>query len=356
MSIECSAAVIDGKTAIVPPALRLRNVSELRLLFAASVVISHTAALLGGDQYHWLRVILNSEAAVQGFFMLSGYLVCGSYDRLRSPALFYKRRLTRIYPAYLAAVLLFLALGIVQAILFGNQVAWSEVPRYLVANLSTLNFLKPDVGGVFADNPLQVINGALWSIKVELMFYASLPLLYWIGRRISFVALAALLIFAGSAWWPALNWLGAQWGITPALSFKFQLPGQIHFFGLGIALFARSKGHISTAGMIAVAAWALGLLTILGEGRDAIHALALVTLIGVATALPQAKGNLFGEQDISYGIYLCHFPLIQLLVAAGLGGLPFPVYLAIALTLTVVYGVLSWKWIERPALSWGARK
>lgn len=355
MSIETNAAVIDGRVSTHPPAARLRNVSELRLLFAASVVLSHAATLLGGDGYRWLRIALNSEAAVQGFFILSGYLVCGSYDRLRSPAEFYKRRLLRIYPAYAVAVLLFITLGLLQATLLGNRIDWSQLPAYLAANLATLNFLQHGINGVFAGNPMAEVNGALWSIKVELMFYAVLPLLYWAGRRVSFVALALVLILAGAAWWPALNWLCAQWGFTPALSYKFQLPGQIHFFGLGIALFARSKGHISTWGMLGIIAWTLALLTLLGEGSDAVHALVLVTLIGGASVLPQVK-DLFAGQDISYGIYLCHFPLIQLLIAFGAGNLPFPLYLSIVVALAVTYGLLSWRLIERPALTWPIRR
>ena len=350
MSLESSAGMIVETGSTRQPAMRLRNISELRLIFAGSVVLSHAASLLGGDSQYWLRVILNSEAAVQGFFILSGYLVCGSYDRLRSPRAFYTRRLLRLYPAYAVAVLLFITLGIAQALWLGNRVHWAELPSYLAANLTTLNFLKHDVGGVFAANPIDVVNGALWSIKVELMFYASLPLLFWIGRRASFLALSAALIIAGVLWWPVLNWAGAMWGIVPPLSFKFQLPGQIHFFALGMALFARSRGYIALPALIALIAGALVLLAFLGEGREAANAFILVMLIAIVSAMPQIP-DIFRGQDISYGIYLCHFPLIQLLIAAGAGQLPFPLYLGIVVVLSILYGLASWRWIERRALA-----
>ena len=354
MSLESSAAVVDHKVVTHPAWVRLNNVTELRLLFAFSVVLSHAAALVDPNGFRLFRVVLNSEAAVQGFFILSGYLVCGSYDRIRHPLLFYKRRFLRIYPAYFVAVMLFITLGIGQALLLGTGMSWYQVPRYLFANLTTLNFLQPGVDGVFARNPIQVVNGALWSIKVEIMFYALLPLIYFIGQRLSFVRLGLALILAGALWWPALNWLSAYSGVGLPISFKFQLPGQLHFFGLGIVLFARSKAQISTMTTAAIVAGAMLLLLGLGEWRGAVEVLALITIIGGVSSLPQIKDLLPG-QDISYGFYLCHFPLIQLLVAAGFGQWPFLLYLSLAVVLTLSYGMLSWRWIERPALAWGGR-
>jgi peptidoglycan/LPS O-acetylase OafA/YrhL len=354
VTLETNSAVTSHGVETHPRGVRLNNVAELRLLFASSVMLSHSALLANPDGYRVLRTLLNSEASVQGFFILSGFLVCGSFSRIGDPLVFYKRRLLRIYPAYLVAVLLFLALGLGQAMLRGIPIAWGELPRYLAANLTTLNFLQPTVGGVFAGNPMPAINGALWSIKVELMFYALLPLLYAIGQRISLAALAALLIAGGALYWPVLNWLGDSWGMAVPLSLKFQLPGQIHYFGIGIALFARSRGQISNFTLLALIVWALALLMAFSGGREAIQALVLVAIIGGGTVLPQVR-DVFGGQDISYGVYLSHFPTIQLLLAAGMGAAPFGLYLACVVVIAVAYGIASWRLIERPALAWSRR-
>ncbi len=338
------------------PGTRLNNIAELRLLFAASVVFSHAFTLLAADRFLLIRIILNSEAAVQGFFILSGYLVFGSYDRLREPLTFYRRRLLRIYPGYLAAVLLFSGLAIVQALLAGERVEWGQLPRFAVANLTALNFLQPQIGGVFASNPLNVINGALWSIKVELMFYALVPILFYLARRFSFGLLAAAMIVVGTSWWPALQLIAAELGRAIPVSFKFQLPGQLHFFGLGIALFAHVGGNLSRARLL-VLLGATAVMLLLGAGpRDALQAMALVAIIGVMSALPQAR-DIFRNQDISYGIYLCHFPIIQLLIAAGAANWPLGAYLTAVVLSVLAYGVFSWRFIEGPALRWrwGAR-
>jgi peptidoglycan/LPS O-acetylase OafA/YrhL len=354
VSFESSAVAVGKTVSTHSPAFRLRNVSELRLFFAASVMLSHAARLANPDGHLLFRTILNSEAAVQGFFILSGFLVCGSYARIGEPVRFYERRLLRIFPGYIVAVLLFLTLGLAQAVLRDVPVAWNELPRYLVANLTTLNFLQPTVDGVFAGNPIEVINGALWSIKVELMFYASLPILYAIGQRTSFAVLAALLIAGGTLYWPVLSALSDAAGVAISPSFRDQLPGQLHFFGLGIALYAHSSGQIGKVGMAALALWAPFLLVIFSGSREAIQVLVLVGIIAGATALPQMP-DLFPGRDLSYGIYLSHFPLIQLLLAAGMGAAPLPLFMACVVFLSVAYAFASWQLVERPALGFKRR-
>ena len=357
MTLESNIAV-EGDAGAAPRgyrlSLRLNNIAELRLLFASFVVLSHSVQLAGASHLDVIRIIMNSEVAVQGFFILSGYLVFGSYDRIRDARTFYQRRFLRIYPAYLVAVLFFLTLGVVQALVIGQGVRWMDLGPYLAANLTTLNFLYPTVGGVFSGNSLNVINGALWSIKVELMFYALVPFLYAFAVRYPIGLLAGLLIAGGAIWWPALLLLGDALGTAVPLSFKYQVPGQLHFFGLGIALFAHSKGRISTAALGGLTAFAVLFLLILGLTREALHALGLVTVIGAISSLPKMK-DFFGRNDISYGVYLSHFPTIQLLLAAGAGQWPFLWFIATVVSLAGLYGYLSWQFIERPALSWSRK-
>ena len=245
--------------------------------------------LSGAREFDLIRFVMNSEVAVQGFFILSGYLVFGSYDRLGDTATFYRRRFLRIYPAYVAAVLLFLALGIGQALAFGRSVAWSEVPLYLAANLSTLNFLHPTVGGVFAGNTVEHLNGALWSIKVELMFYLLVPLLFWLATRLSFALVIALLIAGGALWWPVLSWLGEQFGVDRAALLQISGAGPAPLLRAGHRpVRARPKAPIGNATLLSLVAFALLLLLLAGAPREAMHALGLVAVIGAVTALPQA--------------------------------------------------------------------
>jgi peptidoglycan/LPS O-acetylase OafA/YrhL len=356
LTLESTAApAADAARApAVRAGLRLNNIAELRLLFAACVVLSHAVQLAAARDFNIIRVVMNSQVAVQGFFILSGYLVFGSYDRIRDPLSFYRRRIARIYPAYFVALTLFLGLVLLQAHLLGSHFAWREVGSYLAANLATLNFLKPTIGGVFAGNADQAINGALWSIKVELMFYACVPILFAIAARTSFIAVSVVLIVLGVAWWPALVAIGGHAGIGIPGELRNQLPGQLQFFGLGIALFAYSRGRLGIGGLCGIVVLTIASLVVLADGISAVHVLGLVTVIGFLSSA-RSMNSIFSDTDISYGIYLCHFPIIQMLLAAGAGGWPFLAYLAAILALVPLYGILSWTLIERPSLELNKR-
>lgn len=55
--------------------------------------------------------------------------------------------------------------------------------RYLLSNLAFSNFMQPTLPGVFEGNHIDVVNGSLWTIKIELMCYIALPLLLFLCRK-----------------------------------------------------------------------------------------------------------------------------------------------------------------------------
>ena len=329
--------------------LRLSNISELRLFFALSVLVSHAIQLAGFTEHDIWRQILSSEVAVQGFFILSGFLVLGSYARHPNQGDFYLRRLVRIYPGYAVAVLVFLSLCLVEAASHAQLPSAAQVLRYLVSNLLLLNFLQPGLEGVFAGNAYREINGALWTIKLEVMFYALVPLLYRIGQRWSFRTLGVVLIVTGLAWRPALALLETALGHALHPSLFYQLPGQLHFFGLGVLLFAASRQRTQSMGNLVVLLAAVAAALASGDGRLAAQMLLLSGFIYAITRMPQWVTP-FERHDLSYGVYLCHFPIIQLLIAFGLASQGILVFLVTTLLLASLYALASWRWIEAPAL------
>lgn len=329
---------------------KLNNIAELRLLFALCVVVAHTIQLGGFNEYDIWRRILSSEVAVQAFFVLSGFLVMGSYVRSPDVADFWYRRWLRIYPGYAVAVLFFLALCLFQAVAKGNSVSRSEVLRYLWANLSLLNFLQPSIDGVFKTSAYRDINGALWTIKLEVMFYALVPLFSACARRWSLRRTALVLMLVGVVWRPLLALLQQQmgWRLHPSLA--HQLPGQLHFFALGMLLFDVSRQPARALGNALVALVGVALAWALGESRLALQMLLLLVFIHVITQLPQAHTPL-GKTDLSYGVYLAHFPIVQLLVGSAAWHWGAGPFLGLVLLFTSTYALLSWRWIEQPALN-----
>ena len=56
--------------------------------------------------------------------------------------------------------------------------------------------------------------------------------------------------------------------------------------------------------------------------------------------------------DISYGVYIFHFPVIQLLLIMGVAAHGFWLLLAMTVAITFVLATASWFGVERAAMRW----
>jgi peptidoglycan/LPS O-acetylase OafA/YrhL len=222
----------------------------------------------------------------------------------------------------------------------------SELAKYLVANLLFLNFLAPNLPGVFEGNPLTTVNGALWTLKVEVMFYVSVPLIAWIAKRHGHALTLTSIYAASIAYAVVMKHFHATTGREFYEILARQLPGQLTYFVIGMALYHwRDKVPQMRTALFPS-------LLILWFVHDPIlrlvagpAALGLI-VISIATAIP-AMGNFGRFGDLSYGVYILHFPILQTLIALQL----FPrtgwqgVCLATALVIPAAF--LSWHLIEK---------
>src|SRR5258708_38215747 len=79
------------------------NLNVLCLSLAVMEVLGH-AKLLSGTS--WPHFPFNlADAAVDAFFVVSGFLITGSYQRCHGLWSFYVRRVFRLYPMYLCVLL-----------------------------------------------------------------------------------------------------------------------------------------------------------------------------------------------------------------------------------------------------------
>ena len=327
---------------------RHNNLNELRVFLALCVVIAHAVELAELHALNVLRYVFSSEVAVQAFFILSGFLIPESYRRSKGLADYARKRFLRIYPAYCLVVVL--ALAIILATQDSARITVGDIMKYLAANLSTLNFLYPSLPGVFADNYTPVINGALWTIKVEIGFYCLVPLLFWGTHKVSLWHCAAAMILIGFLWQQALAAFAGQSGIALHPSLGHQLPGQLQFFGAGLLVYCWSwLGRPTKTQWLALVTVVVAVIAI-GQGVNLLKLGVLLLAILLTIRAPSVPGQL-SRFDVSYGIYLCHFPAIQLFVATGLSAAMGHLFLFFILLLAVAYGAASWQLIERPALS-----
>jgi peptidoglycan/LPS O-acetylase OafA/YrhL len=281
------------------------NFTLLRLLLALMVVLGHFK-LLSGTAYPSFPFNL-ADAAVDCFFVVSGFLIAGSYERCRGVWSFYARRVFRLYPMYLCIVLI--QTTIMMALLpAGPLSALQSTVRYLVANAMMANFLQYDISGVLSGLSNPGINPSLWTLKIEIGFYLIVPLIYGATRRLGWWVL--LSIFVASV---GYNVLALHLG-DPRLA--KQLPGQLQFFIVGMALYLygerlRIAAPISAAITVAfLVMWTL--MVPIPPGIRPMVVGAFVFSFALCTPVIRLK------LDLSYSVYLLHGPILQTLILLGL--------------------------------------
>ncbi len=311
---------------------RFNNFDIVRLALAIVVVLTHTAVLSQSPNLARFFQYFSGTLAVEGFFAISGFLIFASYERCASLGDYCTKRAYRILPAYWLSTLL--------CLLIAFSGGHFRVGRFLLANLTFANFLNPSIPGVFQGNPyLPDLNGSLWTIKIEVMFYIAVPIILWLCRRLNRDAVlwflfVSSIIFHGYA----------------SRKMAVQLPGQLSFFMIGALVHYHLPFFMKYGRwLMLAAAICYGIHCWTGWFFVRPPAIAGLTL-GAALLLPHIKGpTRWG--DFSYGTYVLHWPLIQLVVATGLyRAHPWIGFLA-STTLIAFGAVSSWFVVEKPALT-----
>jgi peptidoglycan/LPS O-acetylase OafA/YrhL len=315
-----------------PESLRENNFDIVRILLALIVVFVHSYELSQQPSLHVIDVVLNSRFAVEGFFTISGFLIFASYERSRSLREYAANRAWRILPGYWLSTVVCLVI----AFAFGQF----HVCRFLAANLTFLNTFAPEISGVFTRNAAHAMNGALWTIKVEVMFYAAVPLIVWLCHKTH--RDGVLLVFFMSS-------IVYRMATVNHASLAQQLPGQLSFFVMGslvyyhLPLFKRYGWWLVAA---SVPVYTLHRATGWFFLRPAPVA---IFILAACLLLPRVKGpTRWG--DFSYGTYILHFPIIQLVIYFGLFQSHPWASVGLVLLIVMPCAALSWFLIERPCM------
>lgn len=338
--MTCSAVALESRSR--NNRIVKNNFDLLRLIFASIVALVHAYALSGYSDLGWISLVLSSTFAVKAFFVLSGFLVFMSYERSSSLRSYFIKRIRRIYPAYLTVVILCACLLWPVSSLPIEQYFSGEWLKYVVANLVFLNFLHPGLPGVFEGLALPVVNGALWTLKIEVMFYVSVPILVWLGR--GFGRLRMLMFFyLGSvlyAW--LLNDLADVRNSALLRELARQLPGQLSYFVGGAFFYYFLPWFERYAALFMLAAVSVLLL----YPSPVLEPFALATVV-VFFGLFLYAGNIGKYGDFSYGIYILHFPIIQVLLQGGWFGGEAYAFLGAIVVLTLLVSVAMWHLVEK---------
>ena len=324
---------------------RRNSFDLIRLTLAALVAVSHGIVMHTGTQPQW-GISTLGDFAVDGFFVLSGFLVVSSYLRLRSFFRFGWHRVLRIMPGFWVCLLVVaLMVAPAAALLQGLPVStpFVETPtvfHFLAVNAGLL-VNEYGIGGLLADNPTPYIFiGSLWTLALEAMCYlalAGLGLLGLLRHRWLILGITVLL-----------------WSLATIQSFGVAVPLGDNILRMLTMFFLGACAHLFADRVPLHWALLVGAITVfvssaaLLENYRVAGAAAFVYLLLYAAARLPRPVRL--RVDLSYGVFMYHWPLQQLLVLTAAYALPTWAFVALSLAISVPVALASWHLVEHPAL------
>ncbi len=313
--------------------------------------------------------LFNAQGAVIAFFLLSGFVLADSLERGRAlPQIlqFTTRRIFRIHPPYVAAVLIAWAVSAIYTIALlapdlSRMSQWFialSLPPIAVSELiQSLLFPDPAFG--------QLSCG--WTLEIEMIYSLVLPLLFWVATRFHWSGLVVLfpvpfavddspgILFFGLnfalgiavylEWDRLVRWLNDRrtfviGGIFLVSLYLFAAP-QLLGWLMPFAGILTPDLH-DPKSILLTTAGALGLMVLAGR-------------TGLLQRFLETPPILWLGR-VSYALYLLHFPVTLLCVhlvdaKKGLPGwaLVFALVMSISLPLSAIFDRL----IERPSIAAG---
>ena len=332
------------------------NFGLLRLFLAAAVVVSHSSELIYGNRSHEpitqiFHTMSLGELAVGGFFIVSGFLVTQSYINSRSPFDYLRKRIFRIYPAFVVASLLCL----VAVAPFSGATALFSILQDL-RNIALLTAVEAP--GAFHALHYPALDGPMWTIRFEFRCYILVALFGLLGlfrRKYAILCLTAVLLFVH-------GWLVHE-HYPMTVSQAWPDP-------VGFAIFI---DPISAIWLVSLFCTGMSFCLFRGQmGLTRQGMLLCMTLMLLCLSVPSLAGPgfaVFGgyillwfgshsrfawvphrpnEVDISYGLYLYAWPIMSLIILHVPSITPVPLAV-VTFGLSVCAGFLSWHLVERPA-------
>lgn len=317
----------------------------LRFFFAANILLAHLGEISQNKNLEFLSNLPTSSFAVKGFFIISGFLVAKSFANTPSLKEYFIKRAKRILPAYLV-VLLFavLILSLFSGDSFSEYFSDISTYKYLAWNSVFLNFMQPCLPGLFEHNLLCSVNGSLWTLKVEEGFYVVLPLIFYAIKKSKkpFLILGSLYVLS------LLYWFVMDFYFNKPLLAK-QLPGYLVYFVTGIFLFLNFEFVFQNKNKLLFISILLLIISRFSHFQiDVFYPAAFGSIVIIAAySLPFL--NNFGKYgDFTYGLYIYHFPIIQLFRQYDLFEKYNPILMAFLVTsITLFFAIFSWFFIEK---------
>ena len=296
----------------IPNVPKCNAFNALRILCCFIVIMMHVLDLSGTSSV--FRPFFDGHVAVCVFFILSGFWVTKSYLSSKNLKEYFLKRTKRIIPMYYISVgggLLAFAFASELPLkeFFCNPETW----KYLFWNGIFLNFMHPTLPGCFGDK-FVAVNGALWTIKIEIAFYIFLPLLIWVLKELKslkHVNLFLLFLYVLSVLYTFLFQRYANFLHFPK-QLGNQFPAFVSCFVCGILCLFNLEWIIKKLNLLIVPSIFVFALHYVSK-TEVLMPLSLCVICMFFAFRFTALSSIGEKKDYSYPMYLFHFPLIQLM-------------------------------------------
>jgi peptidoglycan/LPS O-acetylase OafA/YrhL len=340
-----------------PSEWRVNNFDLLRLLAALQVALVHGIAFLKPTGYfvHLLESGLDRFPGVPIFFVISGVLISKSYEHSDSLREYLRNRCLRIFPGLWICLAVSVAAILAIGVSCLGRVAPHDWLLWWAAQMSIFQGYQ----AAFLDPLSTGLNGSLWTIPIELEFYIALPALYGILRlrrpggnirllAVAIVSLAAQLLIIHNQ----------QFAVQTRAYDLLQLALVPYLWMFLVGVLIQRKWNTVRGWLVGRAHW-WGLAYLVwcvaarwlrvDTGGNSISPVYLLPLAGLIVSLamsaPQLSDRTLRHQDVSYGLYLYHMLVIDLLV--GFAAPSGWASLAVAIIASLGLAALSWTLIEK---------
>ena len=336
---------------------RNNGLTFIRLLLSLLVLLAHSYDLggFGGDRFVTILTRCqdsSGEIAVHSFMLLSGLLVSASFER-QPLSSYLINRILRIFPGYLCSIVVIaLFFGPIISLLSGVDLstyfsAWHNGPWSFVVKNSLLAIRQAGILNFLDENPFpHYLAGSHWTIWPEFQGYIVIAICGLLGFlrnfRILLIPFTCFYILSlVSSYNP--NSL-ADLGDGRRIGLGLYLLSGIIFYCLRDRIIIDRKGFFLSISLLCGC--------VLLSMYDWIVPFLLGYLIlCISLVVPEICKKFEKIGDFSYGIYLYHFPILQILSLIGIHHFGFITYFGFAFLLTVPFGILSWFYIEKPGNS-----
>jgi len=326
---------------------RVNNFDMIRLIAALQVAIYHIIVHLDIAHSHSvILTILSYFPGVPIFFFVSGFLISRSYESNSFINEYTHNRILRIYPALIVCT--FISLFSVYLTGYFASVDFSifEFVAWVIGQISFIQFYNPEFMREFG---IGVLNGSLWTICVELQFYILIPVIYWIfsvinKKKTNYNLLILIFIFTifhalkynfYDEYSEKIMFLVGVFFQKNFITLHKALSGKVFY----LFLFYLSASYFS----VEYIGWSLG------NGINPILYLFLAVLIfSFAYSFPKLSQKIFKGNDISYGVYIYHAPILNVLMYYGYTAKTL--YAIVAIITLLLFAVVSWFCIEKNCL------